>query len=193
MASISSARAHSFGDGGAYDQFIQGLAVPWTAPSSLLLLLSTGAMIGIWPGGGIGRMLPFMATGTLSGLLASTLLSAPMNPASVSWLLLATSIGTAGLATAAQPWPLWLAGVTTVVATGLCAGYPFMDHAAGEVPSATMVGSLTGIFLCIILVNNVITLVCERWTQAWIVIGFRVASSWLCAIAILLLAFTLRG
>ncbi len=150
-------------------------------------------MIGLWPGGGLGRVFPFMAFGTVSGLIVSTLWPTPVNPASISWLLLTTSIGIAGLAIAAQPWSLWLTGISTFAATGLCAGYPFVDHAGGEVPLATLAGSLVGIFLCIIVVNNVITLVCGRWTQAWIVIGFRVASSWLCAVAILLLAFTLRA
>lgn len=192
LASVGSARAHSFGDGGAYDQFIQGLAAPATLPANLLLLASTGAMIGLWPGGGIGRMLPFMAFGALLGLLAGSLLPTPMNPAAVSWLLLSTSIVIAGLAIAAQPWPRPLTGAMALAATGLCAGYTFIDHASGEVPLATQAGNLAGIFLGIVLVNNVITLTCDRWRQAWVGIGFRVAASWLCAIAILLLAFTLR-
>lgn len=192
LVSVGSAKAHSFREGGTYDQFVQGVAVPLSAPESLLLLLSTGAMIGLWPGGGVGRMLPFMATGGLVGLLVGTLMPVPMSPSSISWLLLSFSIGVAVLAIGSLAWPWWLTGITSFVATGLCAGYAFIDHARGEVPMATLGGSLFGSLLCIILVHNVIALACERWTHAWIPIGLRVASSWLCAIAILMLAFTLR-
>lgn len=192
LASANPARAQNVGDGGSYEQFILGLIESWTEPSSLVLLLSIGAMIGLWPSGGISRMLPFMAAGTLLGLLLSTLLQTPVDPELIILLLLLAGTGTSVLAVAALPLKLWLIGAITLLATGLGAVFLFMNYSAEDVPLATFVGSLTGMLLSIVLINNIIVMICERWTQVWVVIGFRVASSWLCAIAILLLAFALR-
>ena len=162
--------------------------MPSSAPAVALCLVPLGLLLGSWRVDGLPAVWPALLLGLAAGIACGPL-AAPWVPlvALVAGVLCAGATALALLPRGRAP----LAVATLIV--GLLAGMASLEgHAWGEVPVATLAGILFGANLAVALPAALVSASIERWDRAWTRIGWRIASSWSGAIAVLYLAFELR-
>jgi hypothetical protein len=180
----TAAAAHSFAPGAdPWSQILAGALVPLSDPALLLALLPLGLTLGIWSTEGLRRLWPALAAGLVAGAAA-----APLAGLSIAFTAILTGLATALMGAAALAWPFWLmAAVST--ATGFVAGMTMLEgHAFGSLPMTFYLGMIGGALLAV-AVPFALTATTRRLIPApWLTIGWRVAASWLAAIALMLAA-----
>ena len=168
-------------------EFISGFLHPFLTPPHVLVLLSVGLLLGQsvplrlqWP-------VVVFAAFAASGLLMAT----GRTGAGVDQpVLIILGLCVGGLVALAAPLPRWLrlaACAAAGLALGLDSGVD--PAAAGAVVAKTLFATWVSLILC---VGDVAFYSSRLPKYQWIQTGIRVAGSWIVAIALLMLAFSLR-
>ncbi|NKX44937.1 hypothetical protein [Roseicyclus persicicus] len=183
------AEAHAFqGGAGAYEQVIEGAAVILGYPGLLLPLLALGIAVSLWDSEGLPRVWPGALAGQVAGILAAPLAGVWIAPA-----VMALGVGVAALAAL---WPDSRRDVIAAlaVATGLGVMMSALEgHGLFELPLFIHLGLVFAANLVLAAGAGAAALTLERVAAPWMRIGWRVVASWIGAILLLVLAFTLRG
>lgn len=180
--------AHAFQSGaGVYDQFVEGVGVALSAPAVILCLLPLGLLAGLWRRDGMPVIWPWFLAGQAVGLFAAAVV-----PPSIAAAALGVGVATAVLAALRPdppaPAPQVLAAITGLLATAVS----FEGHGLFELPLGIHAGLLLGANLAVAAAAGLAAATLDRWPRHWLRIGWRVAASWLAAIALMVLAFELR-
>ena len=181
------AAAHAFDAGAdAYRQIIEGAFVPLADPVLLLALLPLGLALGIWRTDGLSRLWPALAVGLVAGAAA-----APFAGVSVAPAAILAGLALALMGAAALRWPVWLMA-TAATATGLVSGMAaFEGHAFGEIPAPVALGTLAGALLVAVVAAGLVSFTRDATAAPWVTLAWRIAASWLAAIALMLAALRL--
>lgn len=180
----ATAQAHTPIEG--IGDFLAGLVHPVTTPSHVLLLLGLGLLLGQHPPLNLkGPMLVFGSVSALALLLTCTGWVSNVYPP----VLLGLALGAAVMVALEKPIPptglyLLLAGAATALG---------LDSAVESSSIATVLKTLAGtwISLTVLLADIAIyASFCAR--KLWLKVGIRVMGSWIIAVSLLVLAFSLR-
>ncbi len=180
----SVAAAHGYIPGAdPWSQIIAGALVPVTDPALLLALLPLGLTLGIWSTEGLPRVWPALAAGLVAGAAA-----APLAGLSIAFAAILTGLATALLGAAALAWPFWLMAVVSA-GTGLVTGMAALEgHAFGTLPMTLHLGIVGGALVTVAVPFALVAATRDLVPAPWLTIGWRVASSWLAAISLMLAA-----
>ena len=168
-------------------EIINGFLHPFITPLHLLVLLSLGLVLSRRLPLQLGWPLAGFATFSAVGLLLTVVSSFGGTPPPI---LIGIGLCAGGLVALALRLPLWVQ-LTACAAAGLALG---LD--SGVDPGAT--GTATAKTLCATWLSlsfcagNVAFYTSRLPSQQWVQTGVRVIGSWIVAIALLLLAFSLR-
>lgn len=185
----SQADAHAFEAGADYyAQFVEGASVILTYPELLLPVLALGLLLTLWHPDGLPRVWAIYIGGLVAGIFGAAVVGPWM-----AIVLLALGVLTSALA-AVMPRHSYgeaavLAGVTgvLVMAGGL------EGHGLFELGLFIHLGLFFGANIALAVPAALTRLAFMQSEAAWIRIGARVAASWIAAVLVLILAFTLRG
>lgn len=180
----TAAAAHGFTPGAdPWSQIIAGALVPLSDPALLLALLPLGLTLGIWSTEGLPRLWPALAAGLVTG--AAT---APLAGLSIAFTAILTGLATALMGAAALAWPFWLMAAVCA-AGGLVTGIAMLEgHPFGSLPITLYFGMIGGALLTVAAPFALVATTRTLVPAPWLTIGWRVASSWLAAIALMLAA-----
>lgn len=183
-AGPSGAAAHAFDpDADAYSQIMEGALVPVSDPVLLLALLPLGLTLGIWAADGPLRIWPALAAGLVGGALAAPLAGLWIAHAAILMGLAVSLMGAA-----ARRWPLWLM-VAVAAATGTVSGMAVLEgHAFGSLPAPIYLGVVFGALLVVLVPAGAVSFTRDSVGAPWVTIAWRIAASWLAAIAMMLAA-----
>jgi hypothetical protein len=189
VALAGRANAHAF-QGGAepYSQFIEGAGVIVTYPGILLPIVAMGVAISLWNPDGLPRVWAFGLLGQAVGVFV-----APYLGPWVAAAFIALGVIVAGLAAI---WPESRRAVITAM-TGLI-GFGAMvaalqGHGLFELSLFIHLGILFGANMCLAAGAGAAALALEKVPAHWMHVTWRVVASWIGAILMLFLAFSLRG
>jgi len=189
-AAPGTAHAHAFATGrDAYGNFLEGAGVALGSPGLLLPVLSISVALGLWQREGLLKAWPHALAGSLLGLAVAPLTGPWIALTAMGLgLLLAVLAALVPLArvSAALPWLAALAMAATLAAA-------LEGHTFGEIPQATRVGLLFGAHFGLAAGAGLVRLVRDRLDYPATIIGWRVMASWLAAILVLYLAFSVAG
>ena len=181
----TSAEAHTAIKGAG--EFVSGFLHPFLTPTHLLVLLSLGLLLGQrlplrlqWP---LAVFASFAAVG-LSTTAAHVVAGVPQP------VLIALGLCVGGLVVLAVPLPTWVRLVACAVA-GLVLG---LDSGAdpgikGVVAARMLLATWVSLLFC---VGDIAFYSARLPPYRWVQTGIRVVGSWIVAIALLMLAFSLR-
>jgi len=184
------ARAHAFATGrDAYGNFLEGAGVALGSPGLLLPVLALAVMLGLWRREGLLKAWPHALAGSLIGLAL-----APLAGPWVATALLGIGLVLAALAALVPPGRIapalpWLAALTAAIVLAAA----LEGHGFAEIPNATRVGLLFGVHFALSAGAGLVRYTRDRIAHPVTDIGWRVAASWLAAILVLYLAFTVAG
>jgi urease accessory protein len=173
--SISPANAHDAIAGGG--PFVNGILHPAIEPAHLLSLLALGLWIGRQERAALRRSTVTFAVALIAGLFAGPLGTLPPLVPIACALILGC------LAGGGWPWPSRAAAIASA-ATAIVIGF---DSGADD--WALALGIWVGAMLILLNVVNLVM----RIEAAWLRIGVRIAGAWIAAIALMLLALSLRA
>ncbi|MEX5728173.1 hypothetical protein Ga0609869_001526 [Rhodovulum iodosum] len=181
------AEAHAFRSGSeSYAAFVEGASVPLNDPGILICLAATGLALGIWRARGLPAVWPALIVGLAAGLAL-----APLAPVWSGIAALGLGILAAVMGVTALPWPRW-ALATLAASAGLLAGFASLQgHGWGELPLSVALGVFFGAHLALVVPAGLVEACRRRLVAPWVMIGWRVAASWLGAVALLLGALSL--
>ena len=168
--------------------FYVGALHPLTTPSHVLLIIAISILLGVRVEDGQMRFLVTVFSATALGLILAFVVASYL-PSALLILLLVTLLGALLIGPSALP-----AGA--LMALSGTAGFllalesipdpgPFLDVLI------TVFGSLVGIHYLIMYGSRGARYVVERWDSAPLRIGIKITGSWLTAIGLLMLAFTI--
>ena len=185
----SSAAAHSFESGAdLYAQFVEGAGVVVTYPAVFLPLLALGLLLSLWHADGMVRAWPFFLAGQIAGIPLATLAGEWILP-----VMMGAGVITAILA-ALLPQPGRAIALPTAAILGaLTLMIGLEGHGFFELPILIHLGLLFGANATVALAAGIARLAMDRVQADWMRISLRVAASWIAAMLMLILAFTLRG
>lgn len=184
------ARAHAFGSyDSAYQNFLEGAAVFLASPGLLLPVLSVALVLGLWRAEGL-----LAAWGPI---LAATLLGQGLALVAGPWvasvpLALGVVVAVLGALVPLKRIATALPVLASLVALAVSAG-ALEGHGWGEVALATRLGILFGLHFVLAAAAAIVRISRDTFPHHTTDILWRVVSSWLAAILVLYLAFTLRG
>lgn len=183
------AHAHDFGrTSDFYARFNEGAGVVFADVALLIAMAATGFFISIWRRYGLPQVWPALALGILAGFLLPLQAIGKPEVASLALTLIAGLA--AGAALSLSVWPMrlacFLAGLTLVAGT-------LGGHAPGSVPLGAYAGILFALNLGTAIAAGIVTAALQRLPERITLITFRALSSWLVAIAVMMLALALRG
>ena len=182
--------AHAFDTGrDAYGLFLEGAGVILATPALILPLVAMGVALGLWRTEGLLAAWPGFLLGTLAGFAL-----APVVPPAILLVPLAFGLVIGVLAAllpleriaAALPILAGLMGLAIVTAA-------LEGHSFTEIGVLIRAGIFFAANLTLAIAAGVIRWVTERWPGEVTRIGGRVAASWLAAILVLYLAFSLTA
>ena len=183
------ALAHSFlPEGGFYDRFIEGALVVLAYPATLLPLVAAGLLASLWHPDGLLRIWPVMIAGQAVGVGVAALVG--------TWVLPVMMGAGVTVATLAALLPSHSALIVYVAAaiTGLLAlAVSLEGHGLFELPLAIHLGIFVAANVAVALGAGLPGATLEGNDKAWVRIAWRVAASWIAAVLVLYLAFTLAG
>jgi urease accessory protein len=177
------AHAHLMSTG--FGPFYDGLTHLFVTPEDLLLMIGVGLLAGL-AGVAPARAAVFsLPAAWLAGSVVGALLGAPATgaaPAAVA------TIAVGGLVAAGAPLPAW--AITTVaVAIGLLAGgQNGAELAAAHASTLVAAGAACALFVTLSLLGGQVTAVRASWARVVV----RVGGSWIAAIGLLMLGWSLR-
>ncbi len=168
-------------------EFANGFFHPFLTPTHLLVLLSMGLLLGqrvpLRLQGAVGVFAAFAAAGL--SLTTVRVVSGVYQPILISLGL--CSGGLVALAPSLPPWVRLIACAAAGFALGLDSGVD--SGATGAATATTLIATWLSLIVCVTDVAFYSSLVPPyKWVQT----GIRVAGSWIVAIALLMLAFSLR-
>jgi hypothetical protein len=182
--------AHAFDTGrDAYGLFLEGAEVILTTPALVLPLVATGVALGLWRTEGLLAAWPGFLIGALAGFAL-----APFAPSSIALVPLAFGLVIGVLAAllpleriaAALPILAGLMGLAVVTAA-------LEGHGFAEIGLLIRTGIFFAANMTLAVAAGVIRWVSERWPGEVTRIGGRIAASWVAAILVLYLAFSLSA
>jgi len=181
----SAAKAHAFDVGAdGYAQFVEGAAVALEDPAVLTACLAVGLAAGVWRADGWPKAWPFFAAGLVGGALV-----APVAPV---WTV-ALCTGFAALLGALTALLAQRSGTfvppAATVGGALAMAVSLEGHASGTLGWPILAGVLLTPNLIAAATAGLAMVSLRRWPRPWMVIGWRIAASWLAAIAAMYLAF----
>ena len=187
-AMAAPAAAHDFGrNSDLYASFVEGGGVVLSDIALLLAMAATGCFVSIRDREGMPKIWLVMAAGILAGFVA---------PLAFFTLPALASLGTAILlgllAAAALPFPLSVARAILFAAGLALSAGTLGGHEAGSVP----IGAYLGIFFTlnagVAVAAALVTLSRRHFNERVTLIAARAFSSWIVAIAVMLLALSFR-
>lgn len=181
------AQAHSFRGGAEYyEQFLQGCAVILAYPATLLPLIALGILLSLWRADGMLRAWPVFAGGQVAGIGVAALVGPWILP-----VMLGLGAGVATLAALlprqTRPVVLAAAGLTGAISVAIS----LEGHGFLELSVFIHAGVLYALNMVTVAVAALARLALDRVEAMWMRILWRIAASWIAAILILYLAFTL--
>lgn len=183
------AAAHAFASGAdLYAQFVEGAGVVAAYPATFLPLLALGLFLGLWSPEGMVRAWPVFLAGQIAGIGLAALAGPWILPVGLAAGIIVATLG-ALLPRGSAPLGLGLAGA--IGALSLMTGLE--GHGLFELPAMIHLGILFGVNVATALSAGLARLALERVAADWMRIALRIACSWIAAMLMLILAFTLRG
>ena len=182
------AAAHDFGrNSDLYASFVEGGKVVLSDISLLLVMAAAGCLTSIWDREGMPKIWTALAAGILAGFAA---------PLAFFTLPALASLGTAVLlgllAAAALHLPLSTArAILFAAGLALTAG-TLGGHETGSVPTGAYFGIFFTLNAGVVVAAALVTLARRHFNERVALIAARAFSSWLVAIAIMLLALSFR-
>lgn len=180
----ATAQAHTPIEG--IGDFLAGLVHPVTTPSHVLLLLGVGLLLGQHPPLKLkAPMLVFVPVSALGLLLTLTGWVSNVYPS----VLLSVALGAAVIVALEKPIPptgLYALLAGAAVALGL-------DSAVESSSTVSALKTLAGTWISLTVLLADIAIYASFCTKKqWLKFGIRVIGSWIIAVALLVLAFSLR-
>ena len=183
-----SAIAHDFGrNSDFYTYFMEGAGVVLNDISMVIAALALGLLVSIWKPHGYPQVMAFLAAGIVGGYFLP--LASIENPGLFS-LFLAVIAGLGGAA--AFPLPLVAMRTAFLLAGALLAAGALGGHAAGTVPFGVYPGILFMVLIVVSLGAVATAIAREKLPEGVALIAARAFSSWLVAMAVMMLALAFR-
>lgn len=182
------ALAHAFGGyDGFYNNFLDGAAVFLASPGLLLPVLALALALTLWRIEGLLAVWGWVAVATLAGVALAPFIGPWVAPLPLVFglvvALLAALVPLARIAPAMLP---------LAVLTGLVVMLAALDgHSWSDVALATRAGLLFGFHLSLAAAAGLVRVLRERFDHPATLIGARIVASWIAAILVLYLAFSL--
>ncbi|MBF9043218.1 hypothetical protein HKCCE4037_07765 [Rhodobacterales bacterium HKCCE4037] len=188
-AAPSGAAAHSFESGAdLYAQFVEGAGVVGTYPAVFLPLLALGLLLTLWQPEGMVRAWPWFLGGQVAGIFVAPFVGEWILP-----VMMGAGIVVGALA-ALLPRPMPAVTLPAAALLGvLTLSIGLEGHALFELPVLIHLGLIFGANAAVALAAGISRLALDRVEAEWMRISVRVAASWIAAMLMLILAFTLRG
>lgn len=166
--------------------FLAGLVHPLTTPSHILVLLALGLLLGQHAPLKLKLpMLVFSSAAAIALLLTTTGLITKVYPPILPGIALVVAI----FVTLEKPLPP-AAACVLFVGAALAIGFDSMIESTS---TATVIKTLAGNWISLIVLLADIAIYASFCTKThWSKVGIRVAGSWIIAITLLVLAFSLR-
>ncbi|MGI9399997.1 MAG: HupE/UreJ family protein [Rhizobiaceae bacterium] len=176
----SPAHAHSPFPG--IEGFYVGLIHPFSTPSQALLMFGLGLLIGGFETQKVRWLLAAFVAATFAGIL--------MGPGSIEFETAMFAIAFVACAWAALvPGKLLPIAVVLPAIGGVLIGMASVPDPGPAIDRlVTMFGSIVGANIGLVYIWAIIYIVKERYSWAWVDIGFRVLAAWLGAISLVMLA-----
>jgi hypothetical protein len=180
----SGASAHAIGPGSdPWSEVLLGAHLPASDPVLLLALLPLGLALGLWRTDGFQRVWPALAAGLVAGAVFAPFAGHAIVLAAILAGLVLALMGMASLR-----WPGWLVA-TASLGTGVVAGMAALQgHLSGALPVTVSLGVVLGGLVTVGVPNLLVTSTRERIRTPWVDIGWRIAASWIAAVALMLAA-----
>lgn len=183
------ADAHAFEAGQqGYEIFVQGVAQPWLALPTAVVLIGTGLLVSIWQEEGMLAAWPVVGISAALGFGLG-----PLVPPIGALGLAVAAIFVGGLGILAPRLPRLLVLTTSGATMLLCARYLMEDHPLGELPITFLLGMGGGALSAIAIPAGLVQASRGLTDAAWVMVFWRALASWVAAIAMLMGAFALRG
>lgn len=181
------AAAHAFDPGAdPYRQIIEGAFAALSDPVLLFALLPLGLALGLWRSDGLAQLWPALAAGLVAGAAAAPLAGPAIVPAAHL-----AGLAVALLGAAALRWPSWLMAAAAA-STGLVSGMAALEgHAVQDLPAPAVLGLLGGALLLGTIPAGLVSATRDATAAPWVTLAWRIAASWLAAIALMLAALRL--
>lgn len=179
----SSAQAHLMNSG--FGPFYDGLAHPFLVPEDLLPVIALTLLAGL-RGARCGRgVVLALPVAWLVGMITATVIALPSGPV---WLTCTLTIALGALVAADRPWP-----VALVVGLAAVAGATH-GFANGRELAAVKGGGLAmaGIASALLVVSALTAGQVAALRAHWARVAVRVAGSWIAAIGLLMLGWSIR-
>ncbi len=169
------------------DEFIAGALHPLLTPSHLLVLVGLGLFLGQAAVPRPEAAAGVFSLGAASGLAATYILRGPGAPPA---MLLGRGLGVGGLVSAAMTWPIGVRWTLAAVA-GVALGWDSTPEAgtSGVALAKAALGLWAGLTLVVL---NVAHYSARLPGSPWAQKGVRIIGSWIVAVGILMLAFSLK-
>ena len=168
------------------DEFYGGAAHPWINLESSLLLITACLWLVQWNRLGDPRPLIAFSTALISGTAVGALLHLPLPPPVLGYSL----VMLAGLLVAGKLKIRRNASVSIVFVLCFYAGMTAGADAAVDVKSPLLF--LSGVSIGAVLVPLIIAGMLVDRKSSLVIVGIRIVGSWVAAIGLMLLAFSLR-
>jgi len=185
----SRAEAHAFEAGADYyAQFVEGASVVLTYPELLLPVLALGILLTLWDMDGLPRVWSVYIAGLVVGIFGAALVGPWMAVVLLAFGVVVAALG-AVLPRHTRAEALGLAGLAGLfVMAGSLEG-----HGLFELGLFIHLGLFFGANIALALSAGLVRLAFVQSDAGWIRIGARIAASWIGAVLVLILAFTVRG
>lgn len=170
--------------------FYVGVLHPLTSPSHVLLIIAMSLLLGNAGRESRTRNLSVLFVAVFTGLVMAFFL-AELLPLVALILLLTAMIGITVII--ARPLPRWYILTLTGLGGSLLALDSLPDPGPFLDVLITTFGSLAGIHYLILYGSLGVTVSLERWSTPVLPIAIRVAASWLVAISVMVMAFTISA
>ena len=183
LAVAPPAHAHLMSTG--FGPFYDGLTHLFVTPEDLVLVIGVGLLAGL-AGVAPARAAVFsLPAAWLAGSVTGALLGAPATgaaPAAVA------TVAVGGLVAADAPLPAWAIAAIAVAIGLLAGGQNGAELAAAHASTLVAVGAACALFVTLSLLGGQVTAVRASWAR----VVLRVGGSWIAAIGLLMLGWSLR-
>lgn len=183
------AHAHDFGLGGnAYEDFLSGCQSVLFDVPVVLAVIATGLLAGIWR----ERSLPLIWLAYLLGAIGGLALGIsgilpPVLPALI-FIMLAGILGAAALDLSVNQMRMVLFASGLLSANTVLSG-----HSAAEIPLLSWFGIVFALNIVLAITAGLVTISREKLAYGWVMIGWRAGSSWIVAVAIIMVALVMTS
>ncbi len=183
LLAASPAQAHLMNSG--FGPFYDGLAHPFLVPDDLLPVIALTLLAGL-RGARCGRWVVFaLPSAWLAGMAAAAVIHLPSGPV---WMTCALTIVLGALAAADRPWPVALVVGLAAVAGATHGFGNGRELAAIKGGGLAMAGIASALFVVSALTAGQLATLRAHWAR----VAVRVAGSWIAAIGLLMLGWSMR-